>query len=66
MSNDLGVSAEKRRKNEQINRTWGRFQEAAREALAAGNEVELLLHTVVTQHEAVVDAHDTLFVRQGR
>lgn len=54
------ISDEKRRKNEL------RFQEAAREALAAGNEVGLLLHTVKEQHQAVQDAHDTLYVGDSR
>jgi hypothetical protein len=52
-----------RRENELKTRTWDRFEEACREALAAGNEIGLLQHTLRAQHEKVEDAHNTLYVR---
>lgn len=44
---------------------WTRFEEAAREALAAGNEYSLLKSTLDTQHKAVEDARDLLWVRDA-
>lgn len=54
---------ESRRANLARTRTWAAFEQAAREALAAGNEPSLLLHTLREQEKVIEDARDALWVR---
>ena len=54
-----------RRANLAKTRTWAAFEDAAREALAAGNEPSLLAHTLQSQREVVQDAKDTLWVHDA-
>jgi len=56
---------ESRRANLAKTRTWAAFEEAAREALAAGNEPAQLLHTLRQQEKVIEDARDALWVRDA-
>jgi hypothetical protein len=46
-------------------RTYVRFEEAAREALAAGNTLDQLRYLLDEQHRIVQEAKDVLYVRYG-
>ena len=54
-----------RRANLARTAAWARFDAAAREALAAGNELSHLRHTLEQKHKEIEDARDLLWVRDA-